>query len=134
MFSKKEFARASFVQMRTKDALCMGISNLYPECYERPLYTCPNILTDIFTINGEKYRHIFPKVGDIVVGISTDKYTITNASSICEIIETAYSRIRYLYDDDVKVRVLNRGYCRDEYWVSSLFFRYATEEERRCVR
>lgn len=131
MFSQSEFAKASFVQMRKKDALCIGI-NLPHEYYEG-IFLRPNLLTDYFVINGEKYQCVFPKVGDIVVGISADKYTVTDHKSICEVTGTMYSRVRYPDDDDIKVHVLNKGYCPIEYWVNSLFFRYATEEERRSV-
>ena len=133
MFCMEEARNATIVQMCPKDAKCIGYSHMHPAYYQVSSYFDPNALTDYYIVNGITYHHIFPKIGDIIVGICRDKYTITNDTAICIVTECAYSNIHDPNGDDIKIKKIN-GDISPEFWVKSIFFRYATEEERRLVR
>ena len=132
MFYMYEVHNATKVQMRPKDAKCIGYSYIRPVFHQISSYLNPNALTDYYIVNGITYHHIFPKIGDIIVGISRDKYTITNDTAICIVTKCAYGNIYNPDDNDIMIKKIN-GDPSSEFWVKSIFFRYATEEERRSV-
>lgn len=130
MFSQDQFFESTQRNLRAKDGQSLGL-RYDPQVYN-VIYPKANNIADSFQVNGVVYEHIFPQIGDIIVGISTDIYTLTNTEAICEVVETGYQNVGSLSDDDIKVKVLNpRSHI--DFWVRSIFFRYATEEERRSV-